>query len=146
MKPGENLQYVSITYGDATGPLKMKMDTVEDTGIHIGEGQDQGNRRIYEFIIEFKSAPCLSAIRPGMSLGIGIVSANAQPQGPPGGPGGNGGAPTGFGPGGGLGGPGAGAGPGQGAPPGRRGGFRGPSLKLWLNVKLETMDAHGKNI
>lgn len=144
-KPGQRppamsqaIKELEITYSDTTGPLLMKMDEVRRTGIDVGRTQTRDGRLVYEFNINFNAAPSLENLKPGMSLGIGILTASGFEQF--GGPG-SGGPPgaqlapsvsfSGMGgPGGGLGGPGGGTnGPG-------RGGGRDKSLEIWLKVQL----------
>ena len=138
------LKDLEITYGAATGPLRMKMDAVRRTGIDIGMANGENEPLVYELAIKFKAAPCLSAIKQGDIVGVGILTGTAgrvvrkekkvNYQ--------VGGQEPGLamgGPGGGMGGPGGDMGdrPGTmgGGPPGSRPGDR-DGFKFWLKVKL----------
>ena len=136
--PGE----LEITYQNSTGPLKMRMDEVRRTGIDLGVGQDQTGRLVYEFSIGFQADTCLSNLKPGMVVGVGIQSSQGKKDqrkkmtadfrtgqtdgrqwwGPD--------AGTGMGPPG----PGGGmpGGPGMHGPPGGR----NNPLEIWLKVQL----------
>ena len=115
--PMEQLEQAAITYCDATGPLTMSMDEIRRTGIDIGVGHGTGRSLVYEFNIAFKAGPSLEDLKPGMVIGIGILSGGAEPEGrktaaadgdkPQDGP------------------PGRGGGPGPGGPMGRPGGMMG---------------------
>lgn len=69
---------VAITYADTTGPLTMNMEEVRRTGIDIGVGRPDGKRLVYEFRIDFKSAPSLAGLGPGMMLGVGIRAGSGE--------------------------------------------------------------------
>ena len=122
----------------------MKMDAVRRTGIDIGMANAENDPRVYELAIKFKAAPCLSALKQGDIVGVGILTGTAgrstrkekkfNYQ--------VGGQEPGLsmgGPGDGMGGPGGGmdGGPGAmgGGPPGSRSGDR-DGFKFWLKVKL----------
>ena len=78
---------VEITYAEATGPLSMPMAQVRQMGIEVGAGQPDGRRLGYEFKIPFTAGPSLSAIGPGMTVGIGFEAGesgkNAEMRQPP---------------------------------------------------------------
>ncbi len=143
----ETLEELEISYWGATGPLKMRIDEVQRTGIDIGIGPPEGGRMVYEFNIGFKAAPSLSGLKPGMIVGLGIQTGASKPDGRKrassgdqmgqGGPGGGMGGP---GSGGGMGGPGPGGGMDRGGM-GRGPGGSGPHDKndlfeVWLQVQL----------
>lgn len=100
----EPLKSLAITYQDTTESLAMTIDEVRRTGIDVAFGQAGGGRWVYEFIIGFKAAPCLSGLGPGMVVGVGIQSGESKHEGrkrpasagqmgkgaPPGGKGGHG--------------------------------------------------------
>ena len=67
-----------ITYKNSTGPLDMTIDEVGKTGIFIGIGQLRNNKLTYEFTIGFRAAPCLSSLKPGWILGIGIQTGSGN--------------------------------------------------------------------
>ncbi len=130
----EPIQEMEITYSDTTGPLRMKMDEIRRTGIDICTGSTGKGRMVYELMVKFKAAPCLEQLKPGMILGIGILSASSGQPGGPQGDMGMGGPPRAqAGPSqsmGGMGGPGGG----MGGRPG--GGGRNQGLEIWLKVRL----------
>ena len=72
---------LDITYKNSTGPLDMTIDEVRRTGIDIGVGQSQNGRLAYEFSIGFRAAPCLSSLKPGMDVGVGIESGTGERNG-----------------------------------------------------------------
>ena len=51
----------------------MNLDEVQRTGIRIARRQRRDGRLIFEFIIDWKAAPSLCALKPGMLLGIGVL-------------------------------------------------------------------------
>jgi hypothetical protein len=127
----EPLKQLAVTYSDATGPLTMTISEVRRTGIEIGVGQTGDGRLVYEFNIAFRAAPSLGQLKPGMTVGIGILTGGFGQNGPgrglPGGPMG----PAGFD--GGLGGPGSGM---RGAPGPRAFGKKDKPIEVWLQVRL----------
>ncbi len=143
----EPLEQVAITYSDATGPLTMAMAEVRRTGIDIGVQRNAAGALVYEFDIAFDSAPSLEALKPGATIGVGIVSGGAgvadrKPSGADGdtrqgGPPDGGGGPGGGGrmdrPGGGM----MGGGPG-GPPAAAKQDRSGVWLAVQLADKIET--------
>lgn len=141
LSPAEPLKALAITYQDATGPLKMKLDEVRRTGIDIAVGPPgPGHRLVYEFQIAFRSAPCLANLGPDDVVGLGIMAGSSMEKPPKsgafGGMGGPGGDPGG-GPGGGMGGGmGGGPGGGMGRPGGAPHGEKSEPVEVWLKIKL----------
>lgn len=132
--PVEALTEVSITYADTTGPLTMNIEEVRRTGIDIGTGRPDGKRLVYEFRIDFRSAPSLAGLGPGMVLGVGIQTGSEGDN--PGGVSPGGKMSLSYGPGGSTnGGPGPGGGKG-GGPEGARPGKNGDTFDIWLQVQL----------
>ena len=129
----EPLKQLAVTYSDATGPLTMTISEVRRTGIEIGAGRTGDGRLVYEFNIAFRAAPSLSELKPGMIVGIGILTGgfgqNGPEQGLPGGPMG----PPGFDSG--PGGPGPGSGM-RGSPGARAFGKKDKPIEVWLRVRL----------
>jgi hypothetical protein len=77
----EPLKELEITYWGATGPLKMDIDEVRETGIDVGMGKHKDGSLVYEFNIGFKAAPSLSDLKPGMIVGIGIQAGSSKQDG-----------------------------------------------------------------
>lgn len=124
---------LAVSYADATGPLTMTIAEVRRTGIDIGVGRPAGGRLVYEFVIAVKAAPSLCDLKPGMVVGIGILTGTRGQGGPNGIASGGPMVTTGFS--GGLGGPGPGGGMG-GGPGGRDFPKRDKPLEVWLQVRL----------
>ncbi|MGD9221956.1 MAG: hypothetical protein PVH22_01845 [Desulfobacteraceae bacterium] len=129
----EPLKQLAVTYSKATGPLSMTISEVRRTGLDIGIGRTRDGRLVYEFNIALRAAPSLSELKPGMNVGIGILTDGFGQDGPkrgsPRGPMGIadfGGGPGGPGPGGDM-----------RASPGARGfGKRDKPFEVWLKVTL----------
>lgn len=124
---------LAVSYADATGPLTMTIAEIRRTGIDIGVGRSAGGRLVYEFVIAVRAAPSLCDLKPGMVVGIGILTGTQGQGGPNGMPSAGPMMATGFS--GGLGGPGPGGGMG-GGPGGRGFRKRDKSLEVWLRVRL----------
>lgn len=77
----EPIQSLAITYPDTTGSLDMTIDEIRRTGIDVGAGQAEGGRWVYEFIIAFRAAPCLTGIAPGMRVGVGFQTGEPKKGG-----------------------------------------------------------------
>ena len=140
------LQDMDITYANATGPLKMTMEEVRCTGIDVSTNTSEDGKLIHAFKLNFASAPCLAALKPGMGVGIGIFPGRSKrdvkKKGGPGqdsnGQGGPGGGGRG-GPGGGMGGLGismGGPSGGGGGPGNEHPGKKGDVFETWIKVKL----------
>lgn len=127
------IKQLAVTYSKATGPLTMTISEVRRTGIDIGIGRTGDGRLVYEFNIAFRAAPSLCELKPGMSVGIGVLTDGFGRDGPkrglPGSPMGS----AGFD--GGLGGPGPGGGM-RGAPGTRGFGKKDKPIEVWLQVRL----------
>jgi hypothetical protein len=129
----EPLKQLAVTYSNTTGPLTMTISKVRRTGIDIGIGRTRDGRLVYEFNIAFRAAPSLCELKPGMSVGIGILTDDFGQNGPKGGLSGRPMGAAGFT--GGRGGPGPGGG--MRAFPGARGfGKKDRPIEVWLQVRL----------
>ena len=129
----EPLKQLAVTYSKATGPLTMTISEVRRTGIDNGIGRTRDGRLVYEFDIAFRAAPSLCELKPGMRVGIGILTDEFGRDGPKRGVPGSPLGAAGFD--GGPGGPGPGGG--MRAFPGVRGFERKDKpIEVWLQVRL----------
>ena len=70
----ETPQKLGITRLDTIGPLTVTVSEAREMGVHVGAGQPDGRRFVYEYKIRFTAGPSLSALSPGMVMGIGITT------------------------------------------------------------------------